>query len=146
MKYNFNDYKNWVHPEELRNFKKEARSFVYTKKGKIRKHLLNDIKDINTNPDPERFIDAQVKKFQSAHRIHNYMKFRAYRELPDVQEEERYQFTPQWFFKSFMKGCYKFFGIECCDCCGRIVRDTQNPEAYSRFVEHEKRMKGPTVH
>lgn len=146
MKYNFNDYKNWVHPEDLRKFEKQVRNFVFTKKGKIRKHLLNDIKDINTNPDPESFIDTQVKKFQSAHRIHNYMKFRAYKEFPDKAEKERYDFDPQFYFDSFKEGCYDFFGIECCECCGKIIRDKQNPEAYSRFVIHEKSMKGPTVH
>ena len=149
FQYNFNDSKNWVHPDELIEFEKEIRSRVYTKNGKVRKQLQNDIKDINIKPSPEGFIKAEIKKLQSAYRIHNYMKFRAFKEFPDVAEKERYQYTPRFYWKEFNRGCYTFFGIECCsclECCGLIIKDTQNPDAYSRFLKHEKNMKGPTVH
>ena len=140
---------SWVHPEDLKAYEKKVRNFVYTKKGKIRKFLLDDIKDINTNPDPENFIDAQIKKFQSAHRIHNYMKFRAFTEFPPDGKDrngDEYGLTPEFFHTSFRKDCYTFFGIKCCPCCGEIIEDTQNPAAYSRFVDREKELKGPTVH
>ena len=149
LQCNFNEYQNWVHPDELKDFEKELRHFVYTKNGKLRKHLLNDCKNLNTKPVPEEFINTEIKKLQSAHRIHYYMRFRAYQEFPDVAEEERYQHTPRFYWEGFKKGCYTFFGIECCsclDCCGRIIKDTQNPEAYSKFVKTEKRFNDPTVH
>ena len=146
--YNFNDCKNWVPPDELKDLEKRLRSFVYAKDSTLRKHILKFIKG-KDKQSPEEFINTQLKELQSAYRIHNYMKFRAYEEFPDAAEEERYQFTPLFFSDGFKRGCYTFFGIKCCnclECCGLIIKDTQNPEAYSRFVEHEKRMKGPTVH
>ena len=111
--------------------------------------LLKDIEKLDTKPEPEEFIDTQVKKFQSAHRLHNYMKFRAFKEFPPNGKDrngEAYNLTPEFFHDSFMKNCYTFFGIRCCTCCGKIIKDTQNPEAYSRFLEHEKELKEPTVH
>jgi len=149
MEYNFKDYISWVHPEDLKEFEKDVRSFVYTKNGKVRKQLLKDIEKLDTKPEPEEFIDTQVKKFQSAHRLHNYMKFRAFKEFPPNGKDRNgkaYNLTPEFFHDSFMKNCYTFFGIRCCTCCGKIIKDTQNPEAYSRFLEHEKELKEPTVH
>ena len=32
-----------------------------------------------------------------------------------------------------------------CPCCGEIIEDTQNPDVYSRFLDNEKELKGPTV-
>ena len=145
---NFNDSKNWVHPDELRDFEKQLRSFIYTKDSTLRKQIHNVVKN-GSKQSPEDFINRQLKMLQSAYRIHNYMKFRAYKEFPDSAEDERYQHTPQFYSDGFKSGCYTFFGIECCsclECCGLIIKDTQNPEAYTRFVEYEKRMKGPTVH
>ena len=149
MEYNFKDYKSWVNPQDLKEFEKDIRSFVYTKNGKVRKQLLKDIEKLDTKPEPEEFIDTQVKKFQSAHRLHNYMKFRAFKEFPPNGKDrngEAYNLTPEFFHDSFMKNCYTFFGIRCCTCCGKIIKDTQNPEAYSRFLELEKELKEPTVH
>ena len=144
---NFNDSKNWVHPDELKEFEKDLRSFVYAKDSTLRKRIHNVVKD-GSKQSPEDFINTQLKMMRSSHRIHHYMKFRGYKEFPDAAEEEKYH-TPQFYWNAFKGGCYTFYGIECCsclECCGLIIKDTQNPEAYSRFVEYEKRMKGPTVH
>ena len=140
MEYNFKDLKSWVNPQDLKEFEKDIRSFVYTKNGKVRKQLLKDIEKLNTRPEPEEFIDSLVKKFQSAHRLKAYMDFRAF------NEKLKHEFDTKFYHDGFKKGCFEFFGVKCCACCGKIIKDTQNPDAYSRFVKHEKELEEPTVH
>jgi hypothetical protein len=140
MEYNFKDLKSWVNPQDLKEFEKDIRSFVYTKNGKVRKQLLKDIEKLNTGPEPEEFIDSLVKKFQSAHRLKAYMDFRAF------NEKLKHEFDTKFYHDGFKKGCFEFFGVKCCACCGKIIKDTQNPDAYSRFVKHEKELEEPTVH
>jgi len=140
MEYNFKDYKSWVNPQDLKEFEKDIRSFVYTKKGKVRKQLLKDIVEYDTKAEPEEFIESLVKKFQSAHRLKAYMDFRAF------NEKLKHEFDTKFYHDGFKKGCFEFFGVKCCTCCGKIIKDTQNPDAYSRFVEHEKELEEPTVH
>ena len=136
---------SWVHPDDLKRYEKTIRKFVYTKRGKVRKGLLKDIEGLNTKAEPEEFIKCMVKKFHSAHRLNYYMKFRAFREFPGVPEEERYQHNAKFYYDGFGEGCFEFFGIKCCPCCGEIIEDIQNPDAYSRFLDNEKELKGPTV-
>ena len=140
MEYNFKDYKSWVNPQDLKEFEKDIRSFVYTKKGKVRKQLLKDIVEYDTKAEPEEFIESLVKKFQSAHRLKAYMDFRAF------NEKLKHEIDTKFYHDGFKKGCFEFFGVKCCTCCGKIIKDTQNPDAYSRFVEHEKELEEPTVH
>jgi hypothetical protein len=140
MEYNFKDYKSWVNPQDLKEFEKDIRSFVYTKNGKVRKQLLKDIEKYDTKAEPEEFIDSLVKKFESAHRLKAYMDFRAF------NEKLKHEFDTKFYHDGFKKGCFEFFGVKCCTCCGKIIKDTQNPDAYSRFVEHEKELEEPTVH
>ena len=141
MEYNFKDYKSWVHPEDLKSYEKQIRKFVYTNNGKVRKHLLKDIgPHVETKAEPEGFIKSLLNKFQSAHRLKAYMDFRAF------NEKLTHEFDTNFYHDGFKKGCFEFFGVKCCTCCGKIMKDTQNPDAYSRFVEHEKELEEPTVH
>jgi len=141
---------SWVHPEDLKQYEKSIRKFVYTKEGKVRKHLLKGLTSKSTfKAEPEMFIECQLNKFKSAHRLDHYMKFRSFVEFPPDGKDKNgngYGLDPKFYFESFKEGCYEFFGIKCCPCCGEIIEDTQNPDAYSRFVEHEKELKEPTVH
>jgi len=140
MEYNFKDLKSWANPQDLKEFEKDIRSFVYTKYGKVRKQLLKDIEKLNTGPEPEEFIDSLVKKFQSAHRLKAYMDFRAF------NEKLKHEFDTKFYHDGFKKGRFEFFGVKCCTCCGKIIKDTQNPDAYLRFVKYEKELEEPTVH
>ncbi len=142
MEYNFKDLKSWANPQDLKEFEKDIRSFVYTKNGKVRKQVLKDKGDIVEFkfPEPEEFIDSLVKKFQSAHRLKAYMDFRAF------NEKLKHELDTKFYHDGFKKGCFEFFGVKCCTCCGKIIKDTQNPDAYLRFVKHEKELEEPTVH
>ena len=140
-----NNNLDWTHPEDLKDYEKTIRKFVYTKKGEVRKHLLKGL----THAEPEEFIDCQLNKFKSVHRINAYMSFRSFTEFPPDGKDKNgneYNLTARFYYDNFKKGCFEFFGIKCCPCCGEIVEDTQNPDAYSRFVIYEKELKGPTVH
>ena len=137
---------DWVNPEDLKHYEKSIRNFVYTKKGKVRKYLLKDIEGLNTYAEPEEFIKCMVHKFRSAHRLNYYMKFRAFKEFPGVPEKKRYQHNAKFYYDGFKQGCFEFFGIKCCPCCGGIIKDTQNPDAYAKFLDNEKELQEPTVH
>ena len=65
MEYNFKDLKSWANPQDLKEFEKDVRSFVYTKKGKVRKQLLKDIVEYDTKAEPEEFI-KEVRKRDDA--------------------------------------------------------------------------------
>ena len=100
MEYNFKDLKSWANPQDLKEFEKDIRSFVYTKNGKVRKQLLNDIEKLNTRPEPEEFINSLVKKFQSAHRLKAYMDFRA------SNEKLKHELDTKFYHDGFKKGCF----------------------------------------
>jgi hypothetical protein len=138
-----NNHLDWTHPEDLKDYKKHLKNFIYTKKGKVRKCRLSPLKH-----EPETFIKCQIRIFQSVHRINAYMSFRAFSEFPEVPAKERYQFTPKYYYDNFKNDCYEFFGVKCCPCCGEIIEDTQNPEAYEEFCKYEKEIKSeqPTLH
>jgi|TARA_Y100000294_G_scaffold35808_1_gene31346 hypothetical protein len=145
-----NNNLDWTHPEDLKDYEKYIREYVYTKKGEVRKHLLKGLTPKSTFKDkPEMFINCQLSKFRNAHRVDAYMRFRSFKEFPpngkDINGNE-YSLDVKFFYDLFKKDCFEFFGIKCCPCCGEIVEDTQNPDAYSRFLDNEKELKGPTVH
>ena len=122
-------YKNWI--------KKLNKSKRY-------KHA----REKNIESGKPTFEDLWDLFLPSAYRLKAYMDFRAY------QEAQEHAFDEQFYLNSFYEGCFKFFGITCCDCCGRILKDEQNPKAYKWFCEFEKeevenikkKLKGPTVH
>ena len=81
----------------------------------------------------------------NAYRLKAYMDFRAF------HEKQKHEFTEKFYIGGFYNGCFTYFGVKCCDCCGRILKDEKNPTAYEWFCEFEneeieKIKKGPTVH
>lgn len=142
------DNLNWTPPYRLKKFEKYLHKYLFTKNNKLKKSLKKLAEKSGIPADPDGFIKSQTDKFKNAHRIDAYMKFRARAEFPDDPEDERYQLKPEFFMDNFYRGIFKFFGIECCECCGRIIEDTQNPSAYSRFCKYETEIKSkePTIH
>ena len=132
-----NDLLDWTHPEDLKAFKKDLKNFVYTKKGEVKKDLLKHPSKLK----PEEFIRCTVSQFQSAHRLDAYMSFRSFTEFPpDGKDKDGngYGLDPRFYIDGFKKNCFEFFGIKCCECCGEIIEDTKNPDAYERFCKYEK--------
>ena len=146
-----NNNLSWAHPEDLKDYEKGLRNFVYTKKGKVKKYLLKDVDKLNVKAEPETFIKCLVKKFQNAHRLNAYMSFRSFTEFPpDGKDKDGngYGLDPRFYIDGFKKNCFEFFGIKCCECCGEIIEDTKNPNAYKRFCKYERGIKSdqPTLH
>ncbi len=132
---------NWAPPGSLKSYEEYLNKCVFTKKNKLRKCLKELAEKAGAKPDPDSFIKSQIDKLRNAHRLNAYMKFRAFKEFPDRDEEERYQLDPIFFMKGFQKDIFKFFGVECCECCGRIIEDTKNPKAYKKFCMYETEIK-----
>jgi len=121
-----NQYKNWLKKLE---------------KSKRFKHARQQ----NTKNGRPTFTEWWEVFCPNTYRLKAYMDFRAFHE--NVKNE----FTHIFYLDGFNKGCFTFFGVKCCDCCGRILKDEQNPTAYKWFCEFEneeieKIKKGPTVH
>ena len=120
-----NQYKNWLKKLEKSKRFKHARQ-QNTKKGR------------------PTFTEWWEVFCPNTYRLKAYMDFRAF------HEKLKHKFTESFYIKSFFDGCFNFFGIKCCDCCGRILEDTQNPTAYERFCEFEdeeiKKLEQRTMH
>ena len=135
-----NNNLSWVHPEDIKDYERNLRNFVYTKKGKVKKRLPKSF----DKEEAEMFIKCQVNKFRSAHRLDDYMSFRSFREFPPDGKDKNgdgYSLDAKFYYDSFARNCFEFFGIKCCPCCGEIIEDTQNPEAYERFCKYEIQIK-----
>ena len=139
---------NWAPPKHLKWYEKYLNKCIFTKKNKLRKGLKKLAEKAGAKPNPASFIKSQLSKFKNAHRLNAYMKFRSFGEFPDLSEKERYQLAPKFFMDNFKHGVFKFFGIRCCECCGKIIEDAENPSAYKRFCMYETDIKSkqPTVH
>ena len=116
---------SWVpdgHKEQYKNWIKKLN------KSKRFKHARE--KNIeNGNPPFEEMWEVYCP---SAYRLKAYMDFRAF------HEKLEHRFTERFYIKSFFDGIFNLFGITCCDCCGRILKDEQNPTAYKWFCEFEE--------
>ena len=119
-------YKNWI--KKLN----KSKEFKHVREQKIK----------DGYPDFEEVWEVYCP---SAYRLKAYMDFRAF------NEKQKHEFTEKFYLASFFDGCFKFFGITCCECCGRILKDEQNPTAYDWFCEFENEeieniRKSQTVH
>jgi len=130
-----NNRLNWTPPGHEIQYKKWIRDLSKTKRFKslIKKH-----------PNKPAFELWFMNYCPNAYRLKAYMDFRAF------HEKQSHKFNEFFYLSSFLEGCFNFFGIKCCDCCGRILKDTQNPTAYEWFCEFEdeeiEKLKQRTLH
>ena len=128
---------NWIPPGHETQYKN------WIKKLEKSKRFRHARKQNKKNGSPT-FEEWWERIGPSSYRLKAYMDFRAF------HEKQKHDFTHLFYLKGFNEGCFRFFGINCCECCGEIIEDEQNPTAYEMFCEFEdeelKKLKQRTVH
>ena len=118
-------------------------NYAWVRPGEMKAYMNMDTNHFPKKKSPHSklgFLNWFMTFYPAACRLYAYMDFRANKEFP--KDEQPHTLDRHFYVDSFMKKCFKHFGVECCSECGTILCDEQNPGALSWFEEFEKRDPG----